>query len=296
MKRRNPWIAALFSLVAPGLGQLYNGNAKLALAGFFLSGAFTVFAIFFLFDSLAQLMVAVSVGIALDLVFAVQAWREARRILAMELKPFQRWWSYVAFAALLYGIPDGYGTLMPTRVMSFQIPSQSMVPTLLVGDRLVADGWAYWGKEPARGDVIVFDYPKDPKTKYVKRIVGVPGDVVEFRQGELYLNGKIVPQRRSGRPSYWEKGWEHVEFLETLGEVEHPIYRAQPMSVADFGPVTVPEGSYFVLGDNRDRSNDSRIWGFVKRSEIIAQMKYIYWSWDEESGGLRKNRLGWFVR
>jgi signal peptidase I len=200
---------------------------------------------------------------------------------------------------LVYGLPDGYGQILPTRFQSYQIPSESMVPSLLVGDRLVADGWAYWGhdKNPKRGEIVVFDYPRDHSVKYVKRVIGVPGDTVELRQGELYLNGRPVPQQRtSAGARRTADGWEQTEFLETLDNTSHPIYRTQPMAHTDFGPVTVPEGNYFVMGDNRDRSSDSRVWGYVKREEILARMQYIYFSRDQESGGIRWDRLGLQVR
>jgi signal peptidase I len=296
MKRRKPWLAALMSMVVPGLGQLYNGSTRGPIVALFVSGLFTVTAMIFLFDSLPKLACAVLGGLLIDLIFAVHAWRQARELMEVELKKFQRWWAYLLYAVLLYAIPDAYGLLMPTRIQSFQIPSQSMLPTLLVGDRLVADGWAYWGKDPKRGDVIVFDYPRDPKIKYVKRVIGVAGDIVELRQGELYLNGKMVPQRRSGKPNTFENGWEHVEYIENLEGVEHPIFRVQPMQVSDFGPVTVPEGQFFTLGDNRDRSNDSRVWGFVKREEILAQMRYVYFSWDTMTSRIRQERLGEIVK
>lgn len=285
------------SLVAPGLGQLYNGNLRLAIGALVFGGTYTLLATIFLFEELELLAVAVAGGLLIDVVLAVHAWFEARRKAQVELKKFQRWWWYIVYAVVLYGIPDGYGLIMPTRLLSFQIPSQSMMPTLFVGDRLVADGWAYWGKDPEVGDVIVFDYPRDTKIKYVKRVIGVPGDVVELRQGELYLNGKMVEQSRSGQPNTFENGWEHVEFHEKLGSwLIHKMYRIQPMQNSDFGPVTVPEGNYFVMGDNRDRSNDSRVWGFVSRDKVIAKMKYIYFSWESAVSRVRSERIGVVIR
>lgn len=292
MKSRNRWIALLFNLIAPGLGQLYNGNLPLALIAFLIGGLLSVVSTFLLFDSFNKLLWALALGLSFDLWLIIQAWREAKRKPAIQLKPYQRWWIYLGFAVILYGIPDGYGRLMPSRFLSFQIPSESMVPALLVGDRLVADGWSFWGKDPQRGDVTVFDYPRDPSIKYVKRIVGIPGDTVEVRQGELYLNGQIVEQERSGRTVPPVAGWQPVEFIEQLGDVRHIVYRTQPMMVDKYGPVTVPPGEYFMMGDNRDRSNDSRFWGFVKREQLIGRMAYIYFSWDAEKGRLRTERLG----
>ena len=168
----------------------------------------------------------------------------------------------------------------------------AMVPTLLVGDRLVADGWSFWHKDPERGQVVVFNYPKDPSVKYVKRLVGIPGDRIEIKDGELYLNGKMVEQERTGRTVEPVAGWQPVEYMENLAGVKHIVYRTQPMLVDEYGPVTVPPGEYFMMGDNRDRSNDSRFWGFVRRDQIVGTMTYVYFSWDGDHGRLRRERLG----
>lgn len=316
MKARKPWLAFLMSFVCPGAGQLYNGNLRLALAGLGVSAALSVFGTWLFFDSIHKLLTALALGLVADLVFGLQARAEAKRLGAVALQPYQRWWVYLGFGAVLYGLPGGYGYIIPERFLSFQIPSESMVPTLLVGDRLVADGWSYRSQGPARGEIVTFRYPKDPSVIYVKRVVGLPGDVVEFRAGELYLNGSMVEQARTARPSIsansqYEKSLSAgeqareadnplglrevapaVEYLETLGSVQHRIYRSQPASLPDFGPVTVPADSYFVLGDNRDRSNDSRFWGYVPKEALVGRMVYIYFSWDGKANALRGDRFG----
>jgi signal peptidase I len=292
MKVRKPWLAFLLSLLCPGLGQLYNGSPRWAFGGLAAGALLGLFAAIYLFGSLGLLIQAVLLSFAFDLFFGAHAYWQARERQAVQLQPYQRWWIYLGFALVAYGLPDGYGTLIPQRFRSFQIPSESMVPNLLVGDRLVADGWVYWKDDPKRGDVVVFDYPNDPSVKYVKRIIGMPGDVVELRTGELYVNSTLVRQRRMGEATVPSKGWNAVEFAERQGETEYRVYRSQPPMFLDYGPETVPEGSYFVLGDNRDRSNDSRLWGFVKRDAIIGRMAYIYFSWDAESGSIRRERIG----
>jgi signal peptidase I len=301
LTRRNPWIAFLLTQLCPGWGQIYNRDWKWLGITFVLVVLLTTYTTIFLFDSLSQVLIAIGLGLLLDLGLSIQAYKKAKQIQTIE-RPAHHftWWHlayrlfgvYFLFAAVLFGFPDGYGFFMPTRLRSFQIPSESMVPNLLVGDRLVADGWAYWGKEPKRGDVVVFDYPKDPSVKYVKRLVGLPGDVIEFKQGELFLNGKIAPQRRTELFPQEAKQRDATEFLETLDENEHVIFRIHPSFRQDFGPVTVPAGNYFMLGDNRDRSSDSRFWGFVSRDQLIGRMSFIYFSWDSDTNSLRKDRLG----
>ncbi len=154
-------------------------------------------------------------------------------------------------------------------VQAFKIPSESMLNTLLVGDHLLASKFAYgikipfthtyiWrGDDPQRGDIIIFEYPNDPDTDFIKRVVGVPGDIIEVRKKQLYRNGEAVKE-------------DYIRFTEPG--------RIQPIR-DNFGPVTVPEDKYFVMGDNRDNSMDSRFWGFVNRSAVRAKAWRIYWSW-----------------
>jgi len=280
MKRRRPWLAFFLTQLCPGLGQLYNGDIQWVVISFVLSLAVAVLSEIFLFDTLGKLLFAVGFGLFLDTLLSIQAFIKARRVNAMELRPYQRWWVYLLFTLVLYGLPDGYGYLLPSRIRSFQIPSESMVPNLLVGDRLVADGWAYWHSDPKRGDIIVFDYPKDPATKFVKRLVGLPGDKIELKRGELYINDQNVPQRRTSSPLFEDRGWRAAEYVEDLLGVEHTIHRMQPENDSNYGPITVPPDHYFMMGDNRDRSSDSRVWGFVTRDQIIGRMVYVYFSWD----------------
>jgi signal peptidase I len=278
--KRRGWLSFLLTQICPGAGQLYNRDLRWVAISVALSFGIALGSEIWLFDSLAKLLWAVGIGLVIDTALSVQAYLKSKRIGEQELRPYQRWSVYLLFIFLVYGVPDGYGLLMPSRIRSFQIPSESMVPNLLVGDRLVADGWAYWHSDPKRGDIIVFDYPKDPNTKFVKRLVGLPGDVIEMKKGELYINNQIVPQNRTPTPLIEEGPWRAAEYLEKLGDVEHTIHRAQPENTMDFGPVTVPEGNYFMMGDNRDRSSDSRAWGFVARDALIGRMAYVYFSWD----------------
>ncbi len=305
LTRRNPWIAFFLTQLCPGWGQIYNRDWKWLGITFVLVVALATYSTFYLFDSLNEIAIAIGLGLLLALALSVQAFITAKKKPVIERAPVDfRWWHvafrfvvvYCGFALLIFSFPDGWGTIMPTRLRSFQIPSESMVPNLLIGDRLVADGWAYWKQEPKRGDVVVFDYPKDPSIKYVKRLVGIPGDIVEFKQGELYLNGNIVPQRRTDSFPLEASNRHATEFLETLGENEHVIFRTQPGWNEDYGPATVPPGHYFMVGDNRDRSSDSRFWGYVTREQIIGRMAYIYFSWNADERSLRRDRIGMQIK
>ncbi len=165
-------------------------------------------------------------------------------------------------------------------VQAFKIPSESMLDTLQVGDHLLVTKFSYgvkWpfsndymieGQDPSYGDVIVFKYPKDPKLDYIKRVVGVPGDVIEMRNKQFYRNGQPVKE-------------DYVRILDPAG-----IYPTRDL----FGPFTVPEGQYFVMGDNRDNSQDSRFWGTVEKSAIHGKAWRIYWSAPNLSA-IRWNRI-----
>jgi signal peptidase I len=138
--------------------------------------------------------------------------------------------------------------VMVSVAQAFQVEQYSMEPTLLPHDRVLVNKFIYRFREPRRGDIIVLHYPRDPSRNYIKRIVGLPGDRVEIRGGHVLING------------------ESVEELYVNGT-----------PTGDYGPETVPGDSFFVLGDNRNNSEDSRAFGFLKRSLVIGQAILIYW-------------------
>jgi len=170
-------------------------------------------------------------------------------------------------------------------VQAFKIPSGSMEDTLLIGDHLLVCKFIYGTKipftdkkliklrDPRQGDVIVFEYPEDPSKDFIKRVVGVPGDVVEGRDKKVFVNGKP-----------FENPHEIHKESEIVPKAQNPR--------DTFGPVTVPADAYFVMGDNRDRSYDSRFWGFVKSPKIKGLAFIKYWSWDKEKFRVRFRNIG----
>jgi signal peptidase I len=150
----------------------------------------------------------------------------------------------------------------------YRIPSGSMLDTLRPGDRVLVNRVVYHLREPERGDVIVFQYPEDPEVVFIKRVVGVPGDVLEVRDGRLYVNGGKVAEpyvhRTGGRID------PTVAQATVAGSTMH-----DPWSLAE--PYRIPEGSYFVMGDNRTDSDDSRDWGTVPRTAIVGEGLATYW-------------------
>jgi signal peptidase I len=174
-------------------------------------------------------------------------------------------------------------------VQAFKIPSGSMKPTLLVGDHLLVNKFVYGVKipflrktlipvnNPERGDIVVFIYPVDRSKDFIKRVVGVAGDTLAIKNKRIYINGS---------PSNDGHG-VHTDSLIFPGSL-------QPRD--NFGPVTVPPGHIFVMGDNRDESYDSRFWGFVDLRDVLGKAFIIYWSWDRENSDVRWKRMGRILR
>ena len=171
----------------------------------------------------------------------------------------------------------------------FQIPSGSMIPTLEVGDfilvnkfdyglRLPVSGTKIWSNnDPQRGEVMVFKEPQNPNINFIKRVIGVPGDEVRYVNKQLTINGKKMDEELVARLN---DGHPHSLFNETIGDSTHRIRKDQNLrSLMAEGIWTVPEGMYFVMGDNRDRSNDSRYWGFVPEQNIVGKAVYIWMHW-----------------
>jgi signal peptidase I len=169
-------------------------------------------------------------------------------------------------------------------VQAFKIPSGSMLQTLQIGDHLLVSKFAYGVKVPftnimvferegpKHGDVIVFEFPEDPSKDFIKRVIGLPGDVIEVREKQVFLNGVLLE----------ETYVQHVDSSKTVPRRDN------------FGPVMVPENKYFVMGDNRDESYDSRFWGFVERKTIAGKAFILYWSWASLTD-IRWERIGQLV-
>jgi signal peptidase I len=188
----------------------------------------------------------------------------------------------------------------------FRIPSASMMPTLLIGDFILVNKYDYGirlpvlnakiidNHTPKRGDVIVFRYPEDPSVPFIKRVIGVPGDVLRYEDKILYVNDVPMQQtdigRFSGRGSGKVMNGVTLK-LEQLGDVNHEILM-DPYRFSGTMEVAVPAGKYFVMGDNRDNSKDSRYWGFVPDENLIGHAFLIWMNWDLKNGGIDWKRIG----
>ena len=181
-------------------------------------------------------------------------------------------------------------------VEPFKIPSGSMMPTLVAGDFIAVNKFSYGvrfpvintvlipNSMPERGDVVVFHYPRDTSIDYIKRVVGLPGDIIKYENKKLFINDKLVSH-------VFEKNYEYImndnfrvtakEFSENLGEVKHSILIHNVEG--ESGSLVVPKGNYFVMGDNRDNSSDSRVWGFVSEDLLVGKAFIIWLNLSEPS-------------
>jgi signal peptidase I len=219
----------------------------------------------------------------------------------------QPWW--LDWTAGLFPVILAVFLLRSFLFEPFKIPSGSMIPTLLVGDLILVNKFHYGvrlpvinkkiiaNNDPKRGDVMVFRYPKDTSVDYIKRVVGVPGDEITFREQRLYVNGQPAPLEAVPPPGFYNEDSMRYEssFIEKLGDVAHGIL-LNPQSQPYYGPddrinfpfrencrysaegvsCKVPPGHYFMMGDNRDNSQDSRFWGFVPDENIVGKAFFVW--------------------
>jgi len=221
------------------------------------------------------------------------------------------WW--VEYSKSFFPVILIVFTLRSFLVEPFKIPSGSMIPTLLVGDFILVNKFTYGIRlpiinqkiidinQPQRGDVMVFRYPKDTSMDYIKRVVGLPGDKITYREKHIYVNGNPVKYQDKGEYNYIESGLNYaatISYTEILGQHNHTVIvqpeqnTYYPTQVENFPgrenctykqnefTCTVPQGQYFMMGDNRDRSNDSRYWGFVPDKNVVGKAFMIWWNFD----------------
>lgn len=191
-------------------------------------------------------------------------------------------------------------------VEPFRIPSGSMMPGLVAGDFILVNKYTYGLRlpvinqkminvgTPKRGDVMVFRFPGDLSVNYIKRVIGLPGDHIVYHDKKLFINNLPMSQQPVGDYTYTESG-SHIifarNFKEEIDGLEHNILLSDGKN-SGMLEFSVPEGHYFVMGDNRDRSNDSRYWGMVPEANVVGRAFLIWFSWDTTNGGVFWSRIG----
>lgn len=195
--------------------------------------------------------------------------------------------SYFVIVLIIFGVRSFV-------VEPFQIPSGSMLPTLEIGDFILVNKFDYGIRlpvfnttiipttKPKRGDVIVFKYPKDPSQNYIKRLVGLPGDVISYHNKRLVINGQIIGEQFEAElpPTKKSQNMAVALYNEDLSGVNHKIYKAFTDNNLE-GDWVVPEGHYFGMGDNRDNSSDSRVWGYIPEENMKGRAFYVWMHWEK---------------
>lgn len=261
-KKRKPILAVLATFSSPGLGQLYNGQLVKAILVYFIFLSFypllslKIFGLKFL-----GLLIIVCTALIVFIAVLVDAFINARKLRLFELRKYNRWYVYVAIILIhFFGVMPLVGNVIfPRPFKAYKIPSGAMLPTIQRGDHIVVDLTSYKDTNPQRGDIVVCVYPGNPEKDYIARIIGLPGETLEIREKKIFINGQALID-----------AWGvHTDKNVISGNRDN------------FGPVTIPKGQYFVMGDNRDKSHDSRFRGYVEGSTIKGKALYIYWAKDK---------------
>lgn len=166
-----------------------------------------------------------------------------------------------------------------TIVKAFKIPSGAMKNTILIGDFILVNKFHYRIEQPIHGDIIVFEYPKDPSKKFIKRVVAVAGDTLEIRDKNVFVNGVLQDSKFA----------IHSD-VRTYSDPD--LYPENFIRRDNLSTIKIPDGKLFVMGDNRDESNDSRFWGLVDVTAVHGKAFIIYWSWDKIAKSIRWHRIG----
>jgi signal peptidase I len=305
IRERKPLFALALSFLLTGMGQVYNGKPRKGIL-FFAASLVLPFLLFQL--SVAgpaqTLIVLFALAFAADLGLfiwaALDAWRDAKRLgKNYRLKIYNKLIVYVLLVVGLILLL--FGRIIDWRKLQFlavpyRVETEAMAPTILPGDLILADERIDHSSENLglrRGELVVFKLPQDKKLRVVKRIIGLPGDEIELRGMELYVNGikrtaQEAPPPEDQKPE--SAGKDIIAIYEKGDSGVYGVYYFGRTKRNDFR-ISVPEGRCFVLGDNRDNSADSRHWGGIALDDIVARARIVYFSLDPK-GGVRWGRIG----
>jgi len=292
--RRWPWLAVTLSLIMAGLGHIYCGRF---VKGFVLAFLTCIF-VPVLFGTLSVSHSSVRIAVIIAALFAssavwlvaiIDSWYTARHTADnYTLKDYNRWYVYM----LLVLMGTGGSTQIAFNVRStlleaFRVPVASNYPTIVPNDRFLANKLAYKTSDPKRGDLVVFINPENRRINYIKRVVAIAGDTVEIKDGQLYVNDEKLKQRKLDqstldniRVEVRSEPLEGDVFEETNGNAKYKIFLAKPphdTTSSDFAKITVPKHHCFVLGDNRNLSQDSRHFDSIPLATVKGRADYLYW-------------------
>ncbi len=304
-KERKPLFALALSLFLTGLGQVYNGKPRKGIILFLISIIFPF--LFFQFSVFGSgkmliffLLLSILTSLGIYIWATVDAWKHAKRIgKNYRLKFYNKLYIYIIFIIVLNLLSFGR-IIDPHKICFFALPYRistgSMSPTMLPGDLIMTDRRIAHSAQNhglKKGELVVFRYPKDKEKHFVKRVIGLPGDKIEIKGLELYVNGekrtsKEGPYLEDRQAEKIKKGT--ITLYEKGDSGTYAVFYIEGSERKDLS-ITIPKGYCFVLGDNRDNSADSRHWGPIPFNDVVAKAKQIYFSVNPE-GGIRWRRIG----
>lgn len=306
MAPRKPLVAALASLILPGFGQFYNGDLNRAIWLFLSFSLLCIPGVALIALHLPDRLMLPALLLGLGLTIGVwayaiwDAWRCARANAGTITKPWQISGIYLLVFLLcdLLALPVLTLYVRQHQVEPLRIPSSSMEPSVLHGDMIWADkryNCPGCKQGVHRGDIAVFAYPNDRSILYIKRVIGLPGDHIQFRNRQVWVNGQALQQsppndQGAVTEGFGDHRWQ-VQWAETKLEVTKlpPLNRVETAPVTELN-ITVPDGQVFVLGDNRLASTDSRSFGTVPMQDILGRARQVWFS--SSAQGVRWDRLG----
>lgn len=266
---------AFVSILLPGLGHLSCGKIKKAIILYVASQVLLSIAIFVFLKAPFpyDIIISISLFASIYLYSIVDSVRIARNPANyLKLNPVYGYCIFIAVLTLHSSIigPFLSKTIKEHYIQAFKIPTDTMLPTLLVGDMLLVDKHVYANQDAKRGDIIVYQSPEDAGRTLIRRIVGVPGEKIEVKNAKIYINGTLYAEPYG---------------VNTDGMIENTERNT-------LVPFQIPANSYFVMGDNRDQMHDNKFWGIVERGSVYGKALKLYWSWDKSTNKVRWSRVG----
>jgi len=286
IESRNKWLAAFLSLLGAGLGHLYCGRLRKAvcLILIYIIATLTFDNLFSLSSSLGYYLSFLLIGVVFQTYCIIDSWLIAKRFRSSEIRWFNRWYVYFGMILLfvtvnVFGLPR-----METKWRTFYSASVSMEPTLPLGERWYARIGTFQNGLPDRGKVIIFRNPQHPEQEWVRRLVGLPGDMIQLIDGQLHINGSRIERHQELQTKNGP-----IQYREVFpNDSSHLVLEHSDDKPSDQTDVyIVPNGHIFVLGDNRDRTKDSRNseLGTIPVENLIGTAEIIYWSNDMDRIG-----------
>lgn len=295
-KNRKPWASGIIALIlGPEIGMFYLNRGKIGLVYLLILAAcdllpfamafYGVGAVPLIFDPVTIALIVCIVGIVHCVIVA------KRFDVLQPLRWYARWYGVLPLSIALGWL--SWYLLLTYQSPLYRIPSASMTPTICIGDRILTDRYMHGlhapgviSLPPERGDVVTFSSPKQPENLHVKRVIGLPGDTVQMKNGELIINGTAIPKERIEDFICRDKSGNKKaipQYMETLpnGRFHYVLDETDNGPLDNTQTFTVPPRHYFLLGDNRDQANDSRQVekvGFIPEENIIGKVEFIYWS------------------